>query len=148
MTCLKLTVMALVEFVLKEYYHGAAMEWPTVIEQRVALPVAVRTTSGRCLHQLHANPRNPALMADLALAVEELNRRQLHRGRQRQVFEILTKTTGSLRWIESFQMAGVPVRRDLDVRRVGRSQRPGASRLAFGAVRANQVSQANARQDG
>ena len=42
MTCLKLTVMALLEFVLKEYLGGAAMEWRTYIEQLVPMPVTVR----------------------------------------------------------------------------------------------------------
>ena len=38
MTCLKMTVMALLEFVLKEYFNGTSMEWRTFIEQLVPLP--------------------------------------------------------------------------------------------------------------
>ncbi len=89
MTCLKLTVMALLEFALAEYFCGKSMEWRTFIEQLVTLPVTMRTTANRCLYQFHPNPRNPDQMAALALAVVELNRRTLHRGKRRLEFELL-----------------------------------------------------------
>lgn len=96
MTCLKLTVMALLEFALKEYFGGAAMEWRTFIEQLVPLPVTVRSTSARCLYQFHANPRHPELMAMVTAAVAELNLRGLCRGKQRLAFEVLAgKARGS-----------------------------------------------------
>lgn len=89
MTCIKLTVMALLEFVLKEYFGGAAMEWRTFIEQLVTLPVTMRSSKERCVYLLHDNPRHPDLMASLAVAVAEINRRKLRRGKQLLVFEIL-----------------------------------------------------------
>jgi hypothetical protein len=89
MTCLKLTVMALLEFVLKEYFGGVAMEWRTFITQLVPMPVTVRSSANRCVYQFHPNPRNPALMADVAVAVTAINLRGLRRGRQRLVFEVL-----------------------------------------------------------
>ena len=95
MTCLKLTVMALLEFVLKQYFGGVAMEWRTFIEQLVPLPVTVRSTKTQCTYQFHANPRNPELMAALDEAVAELSQRALRRGKQRLVFEILPDAGGS-----------------------------------------------------
>lgn len=89
MTCIKLTVMALLEFVLKEYFGGAAMEWRTFIEQLVLLPVTMRSSKERCVYLFHDNPRHPELMAALAGAVAEINRRKLRRGKQLLVFEIL-----------------------------------------------------------
>jgi len=88
MTCLKVTVMTLLEFVLKDYFGGAAMEWSTFIAQLVPMPLTVRSSPERCLYQLHANPRHPTLMAALQAAVAEINRRDLRRGGQRLLFEI------------------------------------------------------------
>jgi hypothetical protein len=88
MTCLKLGSLALVEYVLQEYFGGVQMEWRTFIEQFVALPVTVRSTQRRRLFQLQANPRQPSHMAHLARAVAEINRRQIRRGGQLLVFEL------------------------------------------------------------
>jgi hypothetical protein len=81
--------MALLEFVLKEYFGGVAMEWRTFVTQLVSMPVTVRSSATRCVYQFHPNPRNPALMADVAVAVAAINLRGLRRGRQRLVFEVL-----------------------------------------------------------
>lgn len=89
MTCLKVSAMAKVEHILKEYFADTSMEWRTFIEQLVALPVTVRSTVRRRLYQIHANSRHPALMADLAVAVAEVNRRELRCDKQRLVFEVL-----------------------------------------------------------
>ncbi|MCP4243201.1 MAG: hypothetical protein GY772_21815, partial [bacterium] len=89
MTCLKLGALALVEFVLQEYFGGARMQWRTFIEQFVALPVTVRTRSNYRLYQFHANKRQPEQMARLAAAVVELNRRQLQRNDEFLVFELI-----------------------------------------------------------
>jgi hypothetical protein len=88
MTCLRLGTLALVEYVLQEYFGGLQMEWRTFIEQFVALPLTVRTTRRRRLFQLQANPRQPGHMAHLARAVAEINRRQIRRGGQLLVFEL------------------------------------------------------------
>jgi hypothetical protein len=96
MTCLKVSMLALVEFVLKEYFGGASMEWRTFIEQVVALPVTVRTTKDKRRCQIHANPRQPALMARLATAIAEVNRRAITQGERALVFELVHgDTTGS-----------------------------------------------------
>ena len=89
MTCLKVTILALTEFVLKEYCGGLRAEWRTFIEALVALPVTVRTTKTRRLFQIHANPRQPALMAQLAEALVEVNGRKIRQGKRLLVFELV-----------------------------------------------------------
>ena len=94
-TCCKLTVLALEEYVFKEYFGSLSMEYRTSIEQFVNLPVTVRTTPARRLHQIHANPRNPPRMADLAVAVAEVNRRRVLQDKRLIVFEIVAAGGGS-----------------------------------------------------
>jgi len=89
MTCLKLSMLALIEYAMQEFFGGLSMEWRTFIEQFVMLPVTVRTSSRRVLYQIHANPRKPKRMAQLAAALEEINRRRLHRGKQLLVYELV-----------------------------------------------------------
>ena len=97
MTCLKLHVLMLVEWALREYFGGLRMEWRTFIESFVMLPVTVRTTKRRVLYELHANPRQPERTAQLKAACEEVNRRALRRGERRLVFAVLDEagTPGS-----------------------------------------------------
>ena len=89
-TCLKLMVMALLETVLKEYFGGLGMELPTFIEQFVALPVTMRCTSGQCVYEIEANPRQPEHMARLRRAVAEMNRRKLKQGKQLLRFVVIS----------------------------------------------------------
>jgi len=67
------------------------MEWATFIAELVPMPVTVRSSPERCLYQLHANPRNPTLMAALQTAVAEINHRGLRRGQQRLQFSVQTQ---------------------------------------------------------
>jgi len=48
--------------------------------------VAVRTTKSRRLLQIHANPRQPALLVQAATAVAEVNRRKLRLGKRLLIF--------------------------------------------------------------
>jgi hypothetical protein len=89
MTCLKLTAMLLIEFVLKEYFEGLRMEWRTFIEEFNLLPVTVRSSANRVLHQIHTNPRNPRQMAFLEAACDEINRRNIRRGRRVLRYEVI-----------------------------------------------------------
>lgn len=89
MTCLKLTVLSLFEFVMQEYFDGAKMQWRTLIEQFVALPVTVRTTKHRRVFEIQANSRQPQRMAQLRAAVEEINRRGIKQGKRRLVFDMI-----------------------------------------------------------
>ena len=88
MTCLKLNVLSLLEFVMQEYFGGVAMTWRTFIEQFVALPVEVRSNKRRCVYAIKANRRQPERMAQLRRAVEEINGREIRRGKQLLVFEL------------------------------------------------------------
>ena len=88
MTCLKLNVLTLLEFVLQEYFGGLKMEWRTFIEHFAALPVTVRTTRHKVVFQIHANLRQRSRMAQLEAAVAEINRRRIRRGKQLLVFEL------------------------------------------------------------
>ncbi len=89
MTCLKLNALMLLEFVLREYFGGLAIEWRTYIEQFVMLPVTVRVTSTRCLYELHANPRQPKRMEKLAAALQEINKRKIRRDDRLLVFKLV-----------------------------------------------------------
>jgi hypothetical protein len=89
MTCLKLTALLLVEFVLKEYFGDVRMEWRTFIEEFNLLPVTVRTSADRVLYQIHPNPRNPRQMGFLQGACEEINRRDIRRGKRLLHYEVL-----------------------------------------------------------
>jgi len=94
MTCLKVTILALTEFVLKEYFGSLRAEWRTFIEALVVLPVTVRTTKSRRLFQIHANPRQPKLMTLLTEALVEVNRREVRQGKRLLVFELIEAGTG------------------------------------------------------
>jgi len=89
MTCLKLNVLMLASFVLREYFGGLKMELRTFIEALVTLPVTVRTSSTRVRYQLHANPRKPQLTARLRDACDTINHRRLKTGKQRIFYEVI-----------------------------------------------------------
>lgn len=88
-TCCKLMAMALLEFVLREYFGGVAMQWRTFIEELVALPVAMLQTGDTCLYRVTANPRQPQEMARLEAALAEINRRQIVRGGRLLEFQLV-----------------------------------------------------------
>lgn len=79
-TSLTMTGLMLVMFVLHEYLGGLRMQFRTFIEQLMPLPVTVVTTQTLVRYQIHANSRNPALMARLREACTRINTRDLHRG--------------------------------------------------------------------
>ncbi len=93
-TCLKLTVLMLLEFVLKEYFGGARMEVRTFIEAFGHLPVTVRTTRTQVHYQFDHNPRDPAQSERLRGACAEVTRRQIQVGPRRLRFEIGPPETG------------------------------------------------------
>jgi len=89
MTCLKLSLCMLMEFVLQEYFGKHRMEWRTFIEQFVTLPVTVRTTRARRLYQIHANNRQPDNLQRLAEALRILNTKKLRRDKRLLAFELV-----------------------------------------------------------
>lgn len=92
MTCLKLSMTTLVEYVLQEYFGHLEADYRTYIEQLVALPVTIRTTPERRLFQIHANTRQPERMAQLDIALREINRRHILKDGQLLEFELVTVT--------------------------------------------------------
>ena len=89
MTCLKVTVLSLLEYVAREYFGGLAMEWRTFITHFVGLAVTVHRTEERCLFRIHANRRQKERMAQLQKAIDEINRRQIRREDELLEFELV-----------------------------------------------------------
>lgn len=98
-TCLKLTVFMLIEFVLKEYFGGLGMEARSFIEAFVPLPATVVETRSTITWRLHDNPRNPALSACLRDACAEATRREIRLGKRRLRFEVAPSRAGPSRQI-------------------------------------------------
>ena len=94
MTCLKLNMLLLLEFVLREYFDGLRMEYRNFIEQFVMLAVTVRTSRRRVLYQIHSNPRQPQRMEQLRAACEAINARKIHRDEQLLRFEVIEPAAG------------------------------------------------------
>ena len=94
MTCLKLAVLCLLEFVMQEYFGGRRMQWRSLIEAFGALPVTVRTTRSRRVYEIEANPRAPQRMEQLAAALEAMNHRRIMVGKRRLVYRLVDAAGG------------------------------------------------------
>jgi hypothetical protein len=94
MTCLKVTALMLIEFVLKEYFGGGRMEVRTFIEDFVRLAVTVRQTADEVVYQIESNPRSPEKMQWLEAACAEATRRNLRAGDHRLRFEVRPPPNG------------------------------------------------------
>jgi hypothetical protein len=88
-TCLKLTALMLIEYVLKEYFGGLKMEWRRFLEETIPLPVTCRTSKERLLYQIHANVRQPQRTDQLRQACEVINSRRLRRDGRALRFEVI-----------------------------------------------------------
>jgi hypothetical protein len=89
-TCAKLTLLMLVEFVLKEYFGGLRMEPRNFIETFNYLPVTIRRAHAEVRYELHANPRDPKRMEQLRAACAEASRRELRdRNGKRMCFVVI-----------------------------------------------------------
>lgn len=79
-TALTATLLMLVQYVIREFFpQGTRMEWRTFIELFVYLPVTVKSSSKQIAYQIEASLRDPARLAQLRHACEEINRRKIHR---------------------------------------------------------------------
>jgi len=94
MTCLKLTVLMLLEFVLKEYFGGLGMEARTFIEEYLPLPTTRVETAHEVCFQITENPRSPRHAAWLRQAIQEINRREIRQNGKRMRFEIIAGPDG------------------------------------------------------
>jgi len=88
-TVLSLTVMMLLEFVLKEYFGGLKIELRTFIEHFVYLPTTVRTSQSKIVYQIEGNPRHQVRTNQLREACAEITRRLLQRDGKLLIFEVV-----------------------------------------------------------
>ncbi len=86
-----MTVLMLLEFVLKEYFGGLRMEPRTFIEAFVHVPVTVRESQREIVYELHENMRSPQQSELLRQACAEITRRELRRGKKRLRFVAVGK---------------------------------------------------------
>lgn len=85
-TLAKMTVLMLLEFVLKEYLGGVRMEPRSFIEAFMYLPVTIRETEQEIVHELHVNQRSSRQAELVRHAAAEISRRELRRGKKRLKF--------------------------------------------------------------
>ncbi len=88
-TCAKLTAFMLIEYALREYFGGLRIEARTFIERFVQIPVVIRSSKRRRLHQLQGNPRDPEATELLRVACAVVNARNIHDGEQLLRFEVV-----------------------------------------------------------
>jgi hypothetical protein len=81
-TVLKLTAVALFEYILREFFGGKRMELSTFNAQYLALPVRMIKSRNEVRYVIAYNRRSPKRMQQLRDACDEVNRRRIHhRGR-------------------------------------------------------------------
>jgi hypothetical protein len=88
-TCAKLTVLMLIEYVLKEYFGGLRMEPRTFIELFVAVPVTIRETRREVMYEFRANPRSPINTQRLRDACAEVDGRKIRADGKRMRFVVV-----------------------------------------------------------
>ncbi len=88
-TCLKMTVLMLIEYVLKEYFGGLRMEARSFLEDYLWLPVTVRKTSRSIIYSIEGNTRSPEKLKHLRSACEEATRRGIKLDGRRLRFEVI-----------------------------------------------------------
>ncbi len=93
-TCIKLTLVALLEFILREYFAGARMELRTFVEQFVGLPVRIEQTRQVQRFVIYPNSRSPLAMEKLAAACAEVTRRRVRHHGRRLILEVRSSDPG------------------------------------------------------
>ena len=91
-TVFTLTVLMLIEFVLREYFGGLRMQMRTFIQHFVDAATTVRTSRHRILYQLEANPKDPKRTEQLRRACQEVTRRELRKDGRLLIFEVVEAT--------------------------------------------------------
>lgn len=86
-TSLTMTVLVLIEYVLREFFGGSPMELRTFIEHFVNLPVTMVTTNSEVRYRVHINTRNSDRAQQMRRGCEEVTRRRIRRGSKILVFE-------------------------------------------------------------
>ena len=81
-TCFKMTLLALLEFCCQEYFDGLRIMPRTFAEALVPLPVTIRERPRQIVYEIARNPRDPEMMALLAVALDSITQRRLHIGKR------------------------------------------------------------------
>jgi len=76
-TCLKMMLLAMLEFFCQEYLGRLRIMPRTVIEEWLMLPVTIRQTRWKVVYEVAPNPRNPAMTRLLAQALDRITERKL-----------------------------------------------------------------------
>jgi len=84
-TCLKMTLLSLLEFVCQEYLGGRRITPRIFADALVGLPVRIIERQHEVVYEVHPNERDPAMMDLLAGAFERINQRELRDGKRRVV---------------------------------------------------------------
>ena len=83
MTCLKMSLLSLLEFIGHEYFAGYRMTPRTFAEALVPLPVTIRERPHEIVYEVAPNPRDPKMMELLTSALDRITSRRLKvRGRR------------------------------------------------------------------
>ncbi len=91
-TCLKLTLLSLLEFIIREYFGGVRVEPRTFMSAFVSAPVRIETTKTTLRYVIADNPRDTKRSDELRKACDEVTRRTIyHRGR-RLILEVAEST--------------------------------------------------------
>jgi hypothetical protein len=93
-TCIKLTLVALLEFILREYFGGARMELRTFIEEFVGLPVRIEQTRQILRFVIYPCSRSPVATGKLAAACAEVTRRRVRHHGRRLILELRPSDPG------------------------------------------------------
>lgn len=88
-TVFTLTILLLIEFVLREYFGNLKMELRTFIECFLYAPTTVRTSHYQIIYQIEGNPRNRGSTEQLCGACQEITRRKLRKNGRLLVFEVV-----------------------------------------------------------
>jgi hypothetical protein len=76
-TCLKMLLLALLEFINQEYLDRRRIMPHTFVEAWLALPVTIRQNRHRITYEVAPNPRDPKMTALLAQALARITERKL-----------------------------------------------------------------------
>jgi len=82
-TCLKMTLLALLEYICQEYLGGRRITPRVFAEAFVPLPVRIIERRHEVIYEVEPNQRDPEMMALLSEAFERINQRNLRRGKRR-----------------------------------------------------------------
>jgi hypothetical protein len=96
-TCLKLTLLALLEFICQEYLDHYRLMPRTFIDSWLALPVTIHERADYVLYDIAPNLRDPTMTQRLGEALERINQRRLHLGER----QLVVRLHDAPEWVKS-----------------------------------------------